>query len=78
LPGPLEGAEHPNVTTSEDSGSEVRSLKVMSVNIYLERVREHRVREHPEEGIEDEHVHNLIEATDHDDAEDNESRPWQA
>jgi predicted small metal-binding protein len=41
----------------------------------FERVREHMDRKHPEKGIEDEHVHNLIEATAHDDAEDNESRP---
>ena len=32
----------------------------------FERVREHMDREHPEKGIEDEHVHNLIEATAHD------------
>ncbi len=63
------------MTTSEDSGSEAHSLKVMNVNIYLERVRKHMDREHPEEGIEDEPVHNLIEATAHDDAEDTESRP---
>lgn len=36
----------------------------------FERVREHMDREHPEKGIEDEHVHNLIEATAHDDTED--------
>jgi predicted small metal-binding protein len=41
----------------------------------FERVREHMDREHPEKGIEDEHVHNLIEATAHDDAEDTQSRP---
>jgi hypothetical protein len=32
-------------------------------------------QEHSEKGIEDEHVHNLIEATADDDAEDNEGRP---
>ena len=32
----------------------------------FERVREHIDREHPEKGIVDEHVHNLIEATAHD------------
>ena len=41
----------------------------------FERVREHMNQEHPEKGIEDEHVHNLIEATAHDDAEDTESQP---
>ena len=41
----------------------------------FERVREHLVRVHPEKGIEDEHVHNLIEATAHDDTEDTQSRP---
>ena len=40
----------------------------------FERVREHMDQVHPETGIEDEHVHNLIEATAHDDAEDTESR----
>ena len=32
----------------------------------FERVREHMDREHPEKGIEDEQVRNLIEATAHD------------
>ena len=41
----------------------------------FERVREHMDRVHPEKGIEDEHVHNLIEATAHDDTEDTQSRP---
>jgi hypothetical protein len=41
----------------------------------FERVREHMNRVHPEKGIEDEHVHNLIEATARDDAEDTEIRP---
>ena len=32
----------------------------------FERVREHMGREHPEKGIEDEQVRNLIKATAHD------------
>jgi len=41
----------------------------------FEQVREHMDQEYPEKGIEDEHVHNLIEATAHDNAEDTERRP---
>jgi len=50
-------------------------LEAERVERLFERVREHMDREHPEKGIEDEHVHNLTEATAYDDAEDTKSRP---
>ena len=41
-------------------------LEAQDDEALFERVREHMDREHPEKGIEDEQVRNLIKATAHD------------